>query len=105
MAEGPVHLPHLFVHLGDPQPEKGESRFRGRRRPAGPESLFSRRRRSQSHDVGVGGVHGDADGVVLVLVFGVVVGSSLQKEANEAATQRGKRCSAFTCCPNTTFTS
>lgn len=51
--------------------------------------FFSPRwRHSQRHDVGVGVVHGDGDGVVLVLVFGVVVGSSLQKQANEAATEK-----------------
>lgn len=44
---------------------------------------------SQGHDVGVGVVHGDADGVLLALVFGVVVGASLQEEADEAAAEEG----------------
>lgn len=52
--------------------------------------VFASLRHLQSHDVGVGVVHGDADGVFLALVFGVVVGASLQEEANEAAAEKRK---------------
>lgn len=88
LSEGPVHLPHLLVHLGDAQPETGErAALGGSPTPRPPRILPPPH--SQGHDVGVGVVHGDADGVLLALVFGVVVGASLQEEADEAAAEEG----------------
>jgi len=40
---------------------------------------------SQGDDVGVGGFHGDADGVFLLLVLGVVVSASLQEQTHQPA--------------------
>ncbi len=40
---------------------------------------------SQSDYISIGIVHGDGDGVFLILVFGIVVCSSLQEETDQPA--------------------
>lgn len=49
---------------------------------------FSLLEHSQRDDVGVGVVHGDSDGVFGVLVFGIIVSSSLQEETNQTGKEK-----------------
>lgn len=47
-------------------------------------------RYSQGDDVSVGIVHSDGDGVLLVLVSGVVIRPSLQEETHQPATAKSR---------------
>lgn len=95
LTHGRLGFPHLLVHSRQTQPGGGEKTQADAVRgvDAGTQATRSgrlSRGHSQGDDVGVGGLHGDAQGVVALLVRLCLRRSSLQEETHLTVGAEGR---------------